>query len=81
MTKDQIIRAWKDEEFRSSLSELELSVLPEHPAGMVQISDDEMGNVGGQATTGTILDIPSVLCPLTATVGQNTAWLFSCHIC
>ena len=36
MTNDEIIRAWKDEDYRNSLSEEQRSQLPENPAGMVE---------------------------------------------
>ncbi len=36
MTNDEIIRAWKDEDYRDSLSEEQRSQLPENPAGMVE---------------------------------------------
>ena len=34
-----IIRAWKDEEYRQSLSTEELKQLPENPAGLIELSD------------------------------------------
>jgi mersacidin/lichenicidin family type 2 lantibiotic len=42
MSNIDIIRAWKDEEYRNSLSEEQRSQLPENPAGMVELSDQEM---------------------------------------
>ncbi len=42
-----IIRAWKDEEYRNSLSEEQRSQLPENPAGMIELSDEDMGSVVG----------------------------------
>ena len=41
------IRAWKDEEFRLSLSEAERASLPQNPAGPIELSDAELGAVGG----------------------------------
>jgi mersacidin/lichenicidin family type 2 lantibiotic len=35
-----IIRAWKDKEYRMSLSDEELSLLPDNPAGPMELSDD-----------------------------------------
>jgi len=34
MSVDRIIRAWKDPDYRKSLSPEELAVLPENPAGV-----------------------------------------------
>ncbi|HEY0735565.1 MAG TPA: mersacidin/lichenicidin family type 2 lantibiotic [Herpetosiphonaceae bacterium] len=42
MLTTHIIRAWKDEEYRMSLSEAEQALLPEHPSGLIEISDEAM---------------------------------------
>jgi mersacidin/lichenicidin family type 2 lantibiotic len=42
-----IIRAWKDEEYRNSLSEAERAALPENPAGLITLTDEELGAVAG----------------------------------
>jgi mersacidin/lichenicidin family type 2 lantibiotic len=42
-----IIRAWKDEEYRLSLSEEQRAVLPEHPAGLMELVDAELDDVAG----------------------------------
>jgi mersacidin/lichenicidin family type 2 lantibiotic len=39
MSQQDIIRAWKDPEFRNSLSEAQRSQLPENPAGTVELTD------------------------------------------
>ena len=39
MSNNDVIRAWKDEEYRLGLSEAERALLPAHPAGAVEISD------------------------------------------
>jgi mersacidin/lichenicidin family type 2 lantibiotic len=43
--KFDIARAWKDEEYRQSLSEEQLSTLPTNPAG--ELTDDELADVAG----------------------------------
>jgi mersacidin/lichenicidin family type 2 lantibiotic len=48
MNQDQIIRAWKDEDYRSTLSSTELSALPENPAGLVELNDRDIFAVNGQ---------------------------------
>jgi len=40
MSTANILRAWKDQDYRSSLSAEELSALPEHPAGVSQLFDE-----------------------------------------
>ncbi len=47
MSKKDIIRAWKDEEYRRSLSEAERAKLPEHPAGLIELTDVELNMVAG----------------------------------
>jgi mersacidin/lichenicidin family type 2 lantibiotic len=50
MTHVDIVRAWKDEDYRLGLSEAERAALPDNPAGFVELSDAEMAAVvGGQA--------------------------------
>ena len=41
-----VIRAWKDEEYRLGLSEVEL---PENPAGLVELADADLEEVAGAA--------------------------------
>ena len=47
MSNQDIIRAWKDEDYRLSLSEAERARLPEHPAGLIEPSGAEIDDVGG----------------------------------
>jgi len=37
---DIIVRAWRDEDFRLSLTEEERAQLPENPAGIVELTDE-----------------------------------------
>ncbi len=47
MKKPDIIRAWKDEEYRNSLSPEERMLLPENPAGAVLLNDEDLQGVLG----------------------------------
>jgi mersacidin/lichenicidin family type 2 lantibiotic len=47
MSHENIVRAWKDEEFRNSLSAEELALLPENPAGVIELEDAELEAVTG----------------------------------
>jgi mersacidin/lichenicidin family type 2 lantibiotic len=52
MSHANIIRAWKDEAFRNSLSAKERALLPDNPAGMIELSNAELEFiVGGRADT------------------------------
>jgi len=42
-----VIRAWKDAEYRESLSVEDRAALPNHPAGLVDLSDAELEMVRG----------------------------------
>ena len=53
MSNRKIIRAWKDEEYRLSLSEAERAVLPEHPAGLVELTDADLGAAAGMSSPDT----------------------------
>ena len=47
MTHLDIIRAWKDEEYRLSLNEAERTQLPSHPAGLIELPDAQLDTVAG----------------------------------
>jgi mersacidin/lichenicidin family type 2 lantibiotic len=47
MLSEKIIRAWKDVEYRLSLSEAERAQLPEHPAGLGELTEKELDHVVG----------------------------------
>jgi mersacidin/lichenicidin family type 2 lantibiotic len=44
-----VIRAWKDAQYRRSLSPAQLARLPENPAGLVELSDDKLKAASGMA--------------------------------
>lgn len=55
MEINKIIHAWKDEEYGQNLSEAELALLPENPAGMLELTDEALEDVaagGGNGTQG-----------------------------
>ncbi len=53
MSTVDIIRAWKDEEYRNSLSKEQQAQLPKHPAGLIELDDAELETVAGLGwTTG-----------------------------
>jgi len=62
MSNQDIIRAWKDEDYRLSLSEAERALLPEHPAGLIELAGAEMDGVGGGNISGITACHPSLEC-------------------
>ena len=53
--KLDVIRAWKDPSYRASLGAEELARIPSNPAGLVEMTDEELkeasGLSGGAQTT------------------------------
>ena len=47
LTVQDIIRAWKDKNFRDTLSVEQRAQLPTNPAGLVEIDDDQLLQVAG----------------------------------
>ncbi len=50
MSKIDVIRAWKDPEYRNNLSEAELGALSANPAGPMELSDGELDVATGGAS-------------------------------
>lgn len=48
MSRVDVIRAWKDEAYRNSLSPAQKSKLPACPAGAVELSEAEAATVEGK---------------------------------
>jgi mersacidin/lichenicidin family type 2 lantibiotic len=72
MSREQIIKAWKDEEYRLGLSEAERSALPDNPAGIVELPDPDMDTVAGGLTeliwtAGCCNDLFTLLCGINTT--------------
>ena len=64
MSKLDIVRAWKDEEYCESLSDSQRASLPENPAGVIELTDAQLGAAGGgaaQQQLTTIITLP--ICP------------------
>lgn len=53
MKKKQVIRAWRDPEYYASLSEDDRARLPDHPAGVVELSDQDLNGLAGDVAGGT----------------------------
>jgi mersacidin/lichenicidin family type 2 lantibiotic len=42
MSRQEIIRAWKDAEFRANLSDAQRAMLPANPAGCIELTDSDL---------------------------------------
>ncbi len=49
-----VIRAWRDPEYRATLSSDELAALPAHPAGLIELSDAELASAAGLESIDTL---------------------------
>lgn len=45
--KLDIVRAWKDPSYRAGLRADELAYIPTHPAGLVELSDEQLKEAAG----------------------------------
>lgn len=65
MTIETIIRAWKDEDYRQSLSEQERAQLPANPSGVIELRDAELNQASGALppkTTNWACSLPTAVC-------------------
>ena len=67
MSKFDIVRAWKDEEYCESLTDAERALLPDNPAGVIELTDAQLAAAGGARAEDdpipilTIITLP--ICP------------------
>jgi mersacidin/lichenicidin family type 2 lantibiotic len=47
MSYRKTIRAWKDPEYRATLTAEELALVPSNPAGLIDLTDSDLGEVSG----------------------------------
>jgi len=58
-----VIRAWKDEKYFRSLTPSQREALPAHPAGLIELSDNDIRQVfGGSGSTNTDCSHPAIGC-------------------
>ena len=78
MNYKNIIRAWKDPEYRMGLSDAERVLLPLHPAGLIELSDAVLDYaVGGRGSVSTTVDTvhPPCVGPTETSCGPLTSCL------
>ena len=66
MSSNTIVQAWKNPALRNILSEAERAALPANPAGLVEISDEDLGRVAGG---GPARFPPTEICSCMCTMG------------
>ena len=79
MEKQQISRAWNDPAYRHTLSQAERTALPANPAGAVELSDADLGNVaGGNAALPTFYNFCTFYCTIRGCI--TDAWTCTCKL-
>ncbi len=76
MNIEQIIRAWKDADYRESLASEEQGLLPPNPAEIVDLTDTELEAVAGAKTN---CDWSLGCCPFfTSSCPSDSACSYGC---
>ena len=52
MSDLELVRAWKNVQYRNQLSVSEQALLPEHPAGSIELDDGELTQIQGGTIFG-----------------------------
>jgi len=72
MSRQDIVRAWKDEEYFNGLSESERSLLPQNPAGVIELKDQDLCQAEGGTTISLTIGCFTILSPLcTITISDD----------
>jgi mersacidin/lichenicidin family type 2 lantibiotic len=64
MSTLNIIRAWKDEEYRAGLGEAERALLPDHPAGSLDEIDAALEAAAGGTVAGLLITLTPGVCSI-----------------
>jgi mersacidin/lichenicidin family type 2 lantibiotic len=62
MSIRDVVRAWRDEEYRLSLSEAERALLPAHPSGLVELTETELDAAAGGHNSAVARCTPLQVC-------------------
>jgi mersacidin/lichenicidin family type 2 lantibiotic len=73
MSNIDVVRAWKDEQYRMSLSETERANLPQNPAGVVELTEGDLEGVVGGAADVSVTRTSCCTYSTTATACCNTS--------
>ena len=81
MGDQQIIRAWKDADFRASLGD-GAGDLPDSPAGTIELADEDIGDqAGGMPPIVTQTSICVTTLPCVTIVAYTVSNAISCGTC
>jgi mersacidin/lichenicidin family type 2 lantibiotic len=77
MLNIDIIRAWKDPQYRESLDTAALAALPAHPGGPMELSDEDLDVAAGAATLG-LCNTSGPDCSTCCRCPNTATWSNSC---
>jgi len=81
MTTDQIVRSWKNDSYRLSLSLDEQALLPDNPAGLSELTDAELLGIDGGSFTTVLISIAVSIAICTGVDPPFTLMLSNRTIC
>jgi len=70
MSNIDIIRAWKDQDYRNSLTSAELASIPANPVGLIELTDEDLGRASGGS--GPFASMATLRCCTMLTGGCDT---------
>lgn len=70
MSQLDIVRAWKDEEYCDSLSDAQRALLPDNPAGVIELTDAQLAAAGGGAAAQAASPLTLITLPICPTCYQ-----------
>jgi mersacidin/lichenicidin family type 2 lantibiotic len=76
MLRKDIIRAWKDPEYRNSLTAAQHALIPDNPAGIIELSDADLNAAAGGCTAPPYT-VTNCGCPPASVTGRPR----SCNLC
>jgi mersacidin/lichenicidin family type 2 lantibiotic len=77
VSTEDIIRAWRDEEYRESLNEEQRAALPESPVGPIDLSEEELNGVEGGSDTDVLTAVTAII----TIVGSGSCSFFQGGTC
>jgi mersacidin/lichenicidin family type 2 lantibiotic len=77
MTNKEIIRSWKDDTYLQNLGHKERTYLPDNPAGLIELTDEELLGVDGGTTSLCIISAAKVTFYVSAAVSAITAAIYT----
>lgn len=63
MKKRDVIRAWRDGEYFSSLSDAQRAAVPESPASVIEIHDEVLASISGGCSYDTYCPTSAICTP------------------